>query len=672
VCDEIYIVDTSVLEELLSTYLNERDDDEKLKIEDVIRLCEITSGLSLLNSKTCTKSHRRFAARALAFGRDVDPGKRLCGAILINEIMRSGSNAVVSDCYARCAQLVVRLLRVSESEQCLCELLRAATSITQRVQDLDSNDVRKKFWNETLLKLPTKVINLARRRGGAVTSEVLKLLIAVLSHAPGGVFKNSSKVTEAFCCDAVLRDPRHAELSSKCISKLCIDADMTHGLLSRVVNSIRHVLRSSFSSQHTLQLEEDQEDRSALRLGEDENDDDKIHRDISVQFEFLCNIVSCVLRTRRRNWKTKGGGSNAVRLSLSALTRLIPALVAALDIPFAWVISGSTLDMGSKVLRSVQTSCLRLARVLFSCLSPSLRAVALRFADVLTRGVRNHIETPADIVNASARIGEWLKTSRQCMISFGLGVCDVFVNELLPCVLSCVEKDNEGEHTFNVDLAMFLRDTIAIASSKISENHFRRIQNLLLHCVPQLLEEEERYEDDVLISMLSALEYCLTCPCGHERVESLLSSASRIFLDAKLRCSDRPDVVQEAIRGGMSCERVMHPRCPPLRLVVSVAVDEVDKRNNKKKRSNVVVVKDDEESPIKRRRRVDDEVVSNDITFDQVMEKDKVVDSIVMKKKKEKMTKSIVVEKNFGVEKLQDNDDDDDDDDLPMIVDDDE
>mgnify|MGYP007000295249 len=63
----------------------------------------------------------------------------------------------------------------------------------------------------------------------------------------------------------------------------------------------------------------------------------------------------------------------------------------------------------------------------------------------------------------------------------------------------------------NVELAATVRDVIAIASSKLSETNFKRVQNLLLNTLPKLLENEEHVADDnVLISMLCALEYCLT------------------------------------------------------------------------------------------------------------------------------------------------------------------
>ena len=53
-------------------------------------------------------------------------------------------------------------------------------------------------------------------------------------------------------------------------------------------------------------------------------------------------------------------------------------------------------------------------------------------------------------------------------------------------------------------------------------------------------------------------------------------------------------VLQQALRV-MMCERITHPRCPPLRLVVSVVDREV------KKRSNGVAVQ--EESPVLKKRR---------------------------------------------------------------------
>ena len=109
----------SVLEELISTYCHEKN-DENLKVSSVVRLCEIVSNLNLLNAKKSTKSHKRFVARALELARNAEDGsRRWCGAVMIHEIMSSGSNALVSECHARCAQLVIRLLRVSESEECL-------------------------------------------------------------------------------------------------------------------------------------------------------------------------------------------------------------------------------------------------------------------------------------------------------------------------------------------------------------------------------------------------------------------------------------------------------------------------------------------------------------------------------------------------------------------------
>ena len=335
-----------------------------------------------------------------------------------------------------------------------------------------------------------------------------------------------------FCCHAVTIDSRHVKLASQCVAMLCIDEDTTQSLLSKVVTSLRHVLRVSLPSQ--LNLSEDKIDRSGLRIG-DENEK-SIHH-----FEFLCDIISNIVRVRRRNWKSKGG-TDAIRIRLSALTRLMPALVAALDLPFGWKISGSKQhEVGSKVVCDIQTSCLNLLRVLMCRVSPNLRSEALRLADLLTRGARNQMETPQGIVNASANLGEWLKTCRQCMVSFGLGVCEIFVVELFPCMLN--ELESKNVLVLNVELAATVRDVIAIASSKLSETNFKRAQNLLLNTLPKLLENEEHVADDnVLISMLCALEYCLTAPCGHERVESLLPSASRIFLNARESCSDRPRV----------------------------------------------------------------------------------------------------------------------------------